>query len=69
MNIETVKNFTVEDYQNAYKNEEISPTEITQLFLDRIHLLDPSLRAFLTIDETGALQRARELEEKKIRRS
>ncbi|HHT09258.1 MAG TPA: Asp-tRNA(Asn)/Glu-tRNA(Gln) amidotransferase subunit GatA [Atribacter sp.] len=66
MNIDTVKNFTVEDYQNAYKNEEISPTEITQLFLDRIHLLDPSLRAFLTIDETGALQRARELEEKKF---
>ena len=46
MNIDTVKNFTVEDYQNAYKNEEISPTEITQLFLDRIHLLDPSSEHF-----------------------
>jgi len=66
MDIDTIKNFTIKDYHKVYKNKEVSPIEITQFFLDRIHLLDSSLRAFLTIDETGALQRARELEEKKL---
>ena len=69
MNIDTVKAFTIEDYQNAYKKREFSPTEIIHLFLDRIRLLDPSLRAFLMVDEAGALQHARELEEKKFSES
>jgi aspartyl-tRNA(Asn)/glutamyl-tRNA(Gln) amidotransferase subunit A len=66
MNIEAVKNFTIEDYLHGFQKKEFSPSEITRLFLDRIQSLDPALHAFLTIDEEGALKRAKDLEDKKF---
>jgi len=66
MNIESVKNFTIEDYIHGFQKKEFSPSEITRLFLDRIQDLDPALHAFLTIDEEGALKRAKDLEDKKF---
>ena len=37
---------------------EVSPVELTQLYLDRIERLDPQLNAFVTVDAEGALAAA-----------
>jgi amidase len=41
---------------------EVSPVELTQLFLERIERLDPQLNAYVTVDAEGALAAAREAE-------
>jgi len=41
---------------------EVSPVELTQLYLERIERLDPRLNAYVTVDADGALAVAREAE-------
>ena len=48
---------------------ELSPLELTEHCLARIKLLDDTIRAFLSVDAAGAIQRARTLGDEKARRS
>ena len=41
---------------------EVSPVELTELYLDRIERLDPQLNAYVTVDAEGALTAARAAE-------
>jgi len=46
----------------AVRSRRLSPVELTRAYLDRIAKLDPTLRAFITVDGDGALAAARALE-------
>jgi aspartyl-tRNA(Asn)/glutamyl-tRNA(Gln) amidotransferase subunit A len=45
-----------------YRNGKLSPVEVTQAVLDRIHTLDKRLNAFITVLDEPALKRARQAE-------
>jgi Asp-tRNA(Asn)/Glu-tRNA(Gln) amidotransferase A subunit family amidase len=46
-----------------YSSGELSPIAVTESLIDRIHRIDPLLRAFLAVDEIGARKAAREAEQ------
>lgn len=46
---------------------QVSPVEVTELALERIAALNPSLNAFLAVDEEGALAAARDAEQAALR--
>jgi aspartyl-tRNA(Asn)/glutamyl-tRNA(Gln) amidotransferase subunit A len=50
------------DIRAAVAAREVSAVEVCRESLDRITRLDPALHAFLHVDETGALERAAELD-------
>ncbi len=50
--------------QALLRSRQISSLELTQAVLDRIHRLDPVLRAWLTVDEEAALEQARRADER-----
>ena len=54
--------WTITTLAGAIRAGRISPVEATREFLGRIERLDGRLRAFITVDATGALRRARDLE-------
>jgi aspartyl-tRNA(Asn)/glutamyl-tRNA(Gln) amidotransferase subunit A len=54
--------WTIATLATAIRARRISPVEATQECLSRIERLDGRLRAFITVDATGALARARALE-------
>ncbi len=54
--------WTVESLAGAIREGKVSPVEATQECLGRIGRLDGKLRAFITVDEVGALETARRLE-------
>ena len=45
---------------------DVTAVALTQGFLDRIRQLDPQLKAFLAVDENGALEQARTIDAKRI---
>lgn len=47
----------------AYRNKQVSPTEITQKILERISSKDKELNTYITITEEEALSQARQAEE------
>ena len=51
------------ELRSKIDNKEISIVELTQLFLDRIQLLNPKLNAYLTVCEEQALAAAQEAQE------
>ena len=51
------------ELRSKIDNKEISIIELTQLFLDRIQLLNPKLNAYLTVCEEQALAAAQEAQE------
>ena len=61
-------NLTVAEASERIRNGELSSVALTQSLLERIQLLDPVLRAWVTVDREDALgaaqQRDKELEEK-----
>jgi len=54
--------WTLEGLAGAIRQGKVSPVEATQECLGRIGRLDAKLRAFITVDEVGALAAARRLE-------
>jgi aspartyl-tRNA(Asn)/glutamyl-tRNA(Gln) amidotransferase subunit A len=54
--------WTLEGLATAIREGKVSPVEATQECLRRIGRLDSKLRAFIHVDEAGALQAARRLE-------
>lgn len=52
--------WTLTEAARALANGTVSSEELTRLCLARIHKLDPVLNAFITLDEQGALEQARE---------
>ncbi|MBI4130777.1 Asp-tRNA(Asn)/Glu-tRNA(Gln) amidotransferase GatCAB subunit A, partial [Candidatus Roizmanbacteria bacterium] len=47
---------------NKIKEKKISAVELTQDYLSRIKRHNPTLNAFITVNEDGALRRAQELD-------
>ena len=52
--------WTLTEASQALTKGTVSSEELTKLCLARIHKLDPSLNAFITLTEESALQQARE---------
>jgi aspartyl-tRNA(Asn)/glutamyl-tRNA(Gln) amidotransferase subunit A len=57
-----VTDWTIGSLAEAIRAKKISPMEAVQGYLDRIAKVNPTLRAFITVDAEGALARARALE-------
>jgi aspartyl-tRNA(Asn)/glutamyl-tRNA(Gln) amidotransferase subunit A len=53
----------IRELHEKLKNKEISSTELTRYFLDRINKFNPELNALLTITEEQALARAKEADQ------
>ncbi len=53
---------TLTDLAQAIHGGKVSPVELTRAYLDRIGRLDPTLRAYITVDGEGALAAAAGLE-------
>lgn len=62
-----VTSLSVADLSKLIAVGEVSPVEVTQAYLDRVHRLDGRLHSFITLDEDGALDQARVLEQEKAR--
>ncbi len=56
-------NKTLTELTQCLANKDCSSEELTQVFIDRIKLLDPSLNSFITINEEQALLAAREADQ------
>jgi aspartyl-tRNA(Asn)/glutamyl-tRNA(Gln) amidotransferase subunit A len=52
-------NASLKQLSQALATKQISSVELTQLFLDRIHRLNPTLNAFITVDAEKSLNSAR----------
>jgi aspartyl-tRNA(Asn)/glutamyl-tRNA(Gln) amidotransferase subunit A len=57
--------WTLTEASQALAKGTVSSEELTKLCLARIHKLDPSLNAFITLTEESALQQARECDRKR----
>lgn len=53
-----ITDLTLSEAAQALKDREISSTELTKAFLERIQALDSRIRAFLFVNEKNALQQA-----------
>jgi aspartyl-tRNA(Asn)/glutamyl-tRNA(Gln) amidotransferase subunit A len=67
MNDAELKAVTISETSHQIRNGQISPVELTEFCLNKIKRLNPTINAFLTITEDGALADAK-VAEKEIRR-
>src|SRR5262245_11765075 len=58
---------TAAEFRQLFASGEISATDIVQVFLDAIRQRDPRIKAFLHVDDTGAIVRARVVDGKRSR--
>ena len=58
-----VTSLSVSALSKLISGGEASPVEVTQAYLDRVRRLDGRLHSFITLDEDGALDQARSLEQ------
>jgi aspartyl-tRNA(Asn)/glutamyl-tRNA(Gln) amidotransferase subunit A len=61
-----IQNFTISDIIEGYKKKEFSVSEIVNSYLDRVNKLNPSLNAFITIDQDNAQEKAKKLDGKEV---
>lgn len=59
---------TIDDLSPRIRKKEISPVELTKLFLDRIERLNPVLNAYVTLTREQALADARKAEKEILKR-
>ena len=57
-----VTSLSVAELSKLISGGNVSPVEVTQAYLDRVKRLDGRIHSFITLDEDGALEQARELE-------
>ena len=55
---------SINELQDLYISREISPVDVTKEALENINLLNSKLRAFITITEKYAIEKAKEAEKK-----
>ena len=55
---------SINELQDLYRTKEISPVEVTKEALENIDLLNSKLRAFITIPDKYAIDKAKEAEKK-----
>ncbi|MDI3480926.1 MAG: aspartyl-tRNA(Asn)/glutamyl-tRNA(Gln) amidotransferase subunit [Tepidanaerobacteraceae bacterium] len=56
---------TIHEAHELLKKREISCEELTKALFDRIKSVDEKIRAYITLDEEGALQKSREVDKRK----
>ncbi len=61
-----IQDLTISDIIEGYKKHEFSVSEIINSYLERVNALNPSLNAFITIDQENAKKKAALLEGKDI---
>jgi len=62
MNLLNNENLTIAKMAPLIRKKKISPVELTETFLERIHQLQPKLNAFITVTADLALKKARQAE-------
>lgn len=62
-----VTNLTITDIIEGYKTKKFSVSEIVSSYLDRIEKLNPTLNAFITVENENAKRNAKELDNLLIR--
>jgi len=62
-----VLNASLAELSAALAAKKVSAVELTRAFLARIQKLNPELNAFITVDEAGALERARRADQRRLR--
>jgi len=60
-----VLNASLAELSSALAAKKVSAVELTRAFLARIQKLNPELNAFITVDEPGALERARRADQRR----
>ena len=61
-----IPNLTISDIIEGYKKKEFSVSEVVNSYLDRVNKLNPSLNAFITIDQDNAQEKAKKLDGKEV---
>jgi len=59
----TLTSLTIQELRKKLDTKEVSATEVTKAFLERIKKLDPTIRSYVTIIEVEALVQAKKAEE------
>src|SRR5215469_12373932 len=59
-----LKSLTVTQAKEDLKNKKYSSLELTKAYLERIKLVEPRVKAFVTITEEEALKNAKEADKK-----
>lgn len=62
-NREELAFYSIRDLAELIRTQQITATELTQLYLDRIRRHDPTLLAVITVTETLALQKAQQMDQ------
>jgi aspartyl-tRNA(Asn)/glutamyl-tRNA(Gln) amidotransferase subunit A len=57
----------IHELQHLLHSKEVSSVEITKAYLDRISLIDPKIKAYITVSDTLALEKAKEVDEKRAK--
>ncbi|RJQ25568.1 Asp-tRNA(Asn)/Glu-tRNA(Gln) amidotransferase subunit GatA [Candidatus Parcubacteria bacterium] len=58
-----INNITIKNALEGLKNKDFSSEELTSKYLERIKKIDKELNAFITVDEEGALNQAKKVDE------